>query len=320
MAVSCAAKFAPRCHGTLYPRSINAARSLIGRSSAGYRAGRPHRISALEPAILRLIQAIDLETRVTSPTPDRTLRARVLAGETLFGLFLDLGSPLSAEICARAGYDWLVVDLEHGAATEADLVGLLQSVEVGGSTPVVRPQSGERLRIGRALDLGAAGIVIPRLESAAEVREAVSFLRYPPAGVRGVALRTRGAGLGTVPHAEIGRVDERILGIVQIESVGALGEADAIAATDGVDVLFVGPADLSHSLGVPGRFDDKTYLAALQTVVDACAAHGKAAGILVYDLAVVPRHLELGFRFVGIGADGALVASGARAALEAVRG
>ena len=217
---------------------------------------------------------------------------------------------MSAEICARAAYDWLVVDLEHGAGTEAGLVGLLQSVEIGGSTAVVRPQSGERLRIGRALDLGAAGIVIPRLESAAEAREAVSYLRYPPAGVRGVALRTRGAGMGTVAHGEVGQIDERILGIVQIESVGALREADEIAAIDGVDVLFVGPADLTHSLGVPGRFDDETYLAALKTVVDACAAHGKAAGILIYDLGVVPGLLELGYRFVGIGADGALVASG----------
>jgi 2-dehydro-3-deoxyglucarate aldolase/4-hydroxy-2-oxoheptanedioate aldolase len=261
-----------------------------------------------------------METRVSGPSPERTLRARVLAGETLFGLFLDLGSPFSAEICARAGYDWLVVDLEHGAGTEAGLVGLLQSVEVGGSTAVVRPQSGERLRIGRALDLGAAGIVIPRLESAAEAREAVSFLRYPPAGVRGVALRTRGAGMGSVAHGEVNQINERILGIVQIESVGALREADQIAAIDGVDVLFVGPADLTHSLGVPGRFDDETYLNALKAVVDACAAHGKAAGILVYDLGVVPGLLELGYRFVGIGADGALVAGGARAALAAVRG
>jgi 2-dehydro-3-deoxyglucarate aldolase/4-hydroxy-2-oxoheptanedioate aldolase len=261
-----------------------------------------------------------METRVSGPSPERTLRARVLAGETLFGLFLDLGSPFSAEICARAGYDWLVVDLEHGAGTEAGLVGLLQSVEVGGSTAVVRPQSGERLRIGRALDLGAAGIVIPRLESAAEAREAVSFLRYPPAGVRGVALRTRGAGMGSVAHGEVNQINERILGIVQIESVRALREADQIAAIDGVDVLFVGPADLTHSLGVPGRFDDETYLNALKAVVDACAAHGKAAGILVYDLGVVPDLLELGYRFVGIGADGALIAGGARAALAAVRG
>ena len=116
------------------------------------------------------------------------------------------------------------------------------------------------------------------------------------------------------------QINDRIVGIVQIESAGALEEADAIAATDGVDVLFVGPADLSHSLGVPGQFGNKTYLAALETVVEACRAHGKSPGILVYDVAVVPRLLELGFRFVGIGADGALVSAGAHAALAAVEG
>src|SRR5438876_5787065 len=183
----------------------------------------------------------------------RPFRPRVLAGETLIGLFLDLGSPTSAEICAAAGYDWLLVDLEHGAATEADLLGLLHAVEVRGGTALVRPQSGERLRIGRALDAGAAGIMIPRLDSVEHAREALTFLRYPPAGVRGVAIRVRGAGLGSVGHGAVDTINERVLGIVQIESLGALREVDAIAAIDGVDVLFVGPADLTHALNVPGQ-------------------------------------------------------------------
>ena len=246
-------------------------------------------------------------------------RQRVLGGETVFGLFLDLASPFAAELCARAGYDWLLIDLEHGGATEADLLGLLQATEVGGAAALVRPQSGERLRIGRALDLGAAGIMVPRLESAEEAAEAVTYLRYPPAGVRGVALRARGAGLGYVAHADVAGVHERIVGIVQIESVGALREADAIAAIDGVDVLFVGPADLTHSLGIPGQFGSARYREALETVVAACRAHGKSPGILVYDPGVVPGLLEMGYRFVGIGADAAIVAEGAKAALAAVR-
>lgn len=249
-----------------------------------------------------------------------TLRDRVLAGEPTFGLFVDLDAPLAAEICGRAGYDWLVLDLEHGVATEADLLGLLQAVELTGSTALVRPQSAERLRIGRALDLGAAGIMVPRLSSADEAREAVSFLRYPPDGMRGVALRTRGGGMGAVPHARVSELNRRILGIVQVETPGAVREADAIAAIDGVDVLFVGPADLSHSLGIPGKFDDERYTGALRTVVEACAAHGKAAGILVYDPAIVPGLLDQGFGFVGIGGAGALLAEGASSALAAVRG
>jgi 4-hydroxy-2-oxoheptanedioate aldolase len=251
---------------------------------------------------------------------DRSFRDRALAGETLFGLFLDLASPASAELCASLGYDWLLVDLEHGSATEADLLGLLHAIEVGGrAMPLVRPQSGERIRIGRALDLGAGGIMVPRLDSADEAREAVTFLRYPPAGIRGVATRVRGAGLGVVSHADVQRLNDRVLGIIQIESVGGLRDADAIAAIDGVDVLFVGPADLSHSLGIPGRFDAPEYQAALEQVVEACRAHGKAAGIPVYDTAVVPRHLDLGFTFIGIGADGAFVADGATRFLSSVR-
>jgi 2-dehydro-3-deoxyglucarate aldolase/4-hydroxy-2-oxoheptanedioate aldolase len=252
---------------------------------------------------------------------DRSFRDRVLAGETLFGLWLDLSSPASAELCALAGYDWLMIDLEHGAGTEADLLGMFHAVAAagGGSAALVRPQSGERIRVGRALDLGAAGIMVPRLESADEAREAVTYLRYPPGGIRGVATRVRGAGLGSVAHGDVRRLNDRVVGIIQIESVGGLRDADEIAAIDGVDVLFVGPADLSHSLGIPGRFDDPAYTAALDRVVAACRAHGKAAGILVYDAAVVPPLLERGFTFVGVGADAALVADGAKRLLAAVR-
>ena len=145
--------------------------------------------------------------------------------------------------------------------------------------PIVRPPSAERLRVGRALDLGAAGVMLPQLQSAAEVRQAVAYLRYPPVGARGLALRTRGADMGALGHADVARVvNERVVGIVQIESRGALAAADEFAAMDEVDVLFVGPADLSHALGVPGRFDDDAYVAALRTVAEACERHGKAAG------------------------------------------
>jgi 4-hydroxy-2-oxoheptanedioate aldolase len=259
-----------------------------------------------------------MENRMPAESTDQ-FRRRVLGGETLFGLFLDLVSPASAELCGRAGYDWLLVDLEHGAGTEADLPSMLMAIESTGAAAMVRTQSGERIRIGRALDQGATGIMVPRMQSAEEVREAVTYLRYPLVGMRGVALRTRGAGLGTVAHADVGQINDRIVGIVQIESAGALAEADAIAATDGVDVLFVGPADLSHSLGVPGEFGSKKFLAAIETVLDACRAHGKSPGVLLYDLAVISRYLERGFRFVGIGADAALVSAGAHAALAAFR-
>ena len=246
------------------------------------------------------------------------LRARIRAGETLIGVFSDLASPLAAELCGKAGFDWIILDLEHGAATEADLLALLYAVETTPMAPLVRPQSSERLRIGRALDLGAAGIMLPQLQSIDEVRTAVGYLRYPPTGQRGVALRTRGARLGTIGHADVARVvNEQIVGIVQIESIGGLAAVDDIAALDEVDVLFVGPADLTHSLGIPGRFDEPAYLDALRAVVAACRTHGKAAGILIYDAAGLPPLLDLGFTFIGLGSEGAFVSAGARAMLAA---
>jgi 2-keto-3-deoxy-L-rhamnonate aldolase RhmA len=252
---------------------------------------------------------------------DHSFRDRVLARETLFGLFLDLGSAASAEICGSVGYDWLLVDLEHGSGGESDLADQFRAIEVaGGSTPVVRPQSGERIRIGRTLDLGAQGVMVPRLESADQAREAVTYLRYPPDGVRGVAIRVRGAGLGAAGHGDVRRLNERVVGIIQIESVGALRDADEIAAIDGVDILFVGPADLSHSLGIPGQFQHPEYRSALERVAAACRAHGKAAGILIYDPAVVPGLRDLGYTFIGIGADAAFVADGASRYLATVRG
>jgi 4-hydroxy-2-oxoheptanedioate aldolase len=248
------------------------------------------------------------------------LRTRIRSGETLIGVFSDLASPMAAELTGRAGFDWTVLDLEHGAATEADLLALLYAVGSTPMAPIVRVQSAERLRVGRALDLGAAGIMLPQLQSADEVRAAVRYLRYPPVGSRGIALRTRGADLGALGHADIARVvNERIVGIVQIEAPGTVADADAIAALDEVDVLFVGPADLSHNLGVPGRFDEPIYQEALRTVLAACEKHGKEAGILVYDAASFPALHEQGFRFIGLGSEGLFVSAGAKSMLAAAR-
>ena len=248
------------------------------------------------------------------------LHDRLRAGETLYGSFVGLGSPTATELIARAGFDWLIIDLEHGAGTESELLAQLHATGATATAALVRPQSGERLRIGRALDLGAHGIMVPRVDLPEQAREAVSFMRYPPDGTRGLALSTRGAGLGELRHDDVRGINRRILGVIQVESPSAVAHAAEIAAIDGVDVLFVGPTDLSHSLGVPGQFDDPRYLDALRAVTAATEAAGKAAGILLYDTAVLARHRELGFRFIGLGADGAFVASGAKAMLAAAHG
>lgn len=244
------------------------------------------------------------------------LHPRLQAGETLFGTFIGLGSPVATELLARAGFDWLILDLEHGAGTESELLASLHAMGATTTAALVRPQSGERLRIGRALDLGAHGIMVPRIDLPEQAREAVSYMRYAPDGARGLALGTRGAGLGERAHADVRAINSRVLGIIQIESRSAVDSAAEIAAIDGVDVLFVGPTDLSHALGMPGRFTDPDYLEAITSVVAAAEGAGKAAGILLRDATALGRHRDMGFRFIGLGSDGAFVADGARAVLR----
>lgn len=256
------------------------------------------------------------------PFPPRGhLRRRVLAGEPTVGAFVQLGSPVAAEILVRAGFDWLIVDLEHGNGAEADLLAQLLAIQATPTAGLVRVPSSERLRIGRTLDLGADGLMIPRIDTSEQAAEALSWMRYPPAGIRGVALPTRGAGYGTVGHADVAGLDERILGIFQVESPVAVERAADIAALDGVDVLFVGPADLSHSMGIPGRIGEPSFVAALDRVVAACRGSGKAAGILLRDAAGVPEALAQGFTFIGVGSDAMfLIGSAAASAAEARRG
>ena len=248
------------------------------------------------------------------------LHGRLAARETLYGSFAMIGAPIATEMLARAGFDWLIIDLEHGGATEAELLANLHALGATSTAALVRPPSGERLRIGRALDLGAHGIMVPRIDVPDQAREAISFMRYPPDGVRGLALSTRGAGLGGLGHGDIQAINRQLLGVIQIESRSAVEHVDAIAAIDGVDVLFVGPTDLSHSLGIPGRFDDPDFLGALERVVAASEGAGKTAGILLRDAAALPRHRDLGFRFIGIGSDGAYIRDGALAAMAGARG
>lgn len=257
----------------------------------------------------------------SAPVPGFTnLRSRILGAETLFGTFAALGSPTAAEICGRAGFDWVIIDLEHGAAHESDLLTSLYAVESTPSTALVRPRSADRLRVGRVLDLGAHGVMIPRIDLPEQAAEVISFMRYPPDGTRGLALSTRGAGLGELGHTDVRAINQQVVGIIQIESPSAVEHAAEIAAIDGVDVLFVGPADLSHSMGIPGQFDDPRFVSALERVVAAADGAGKAAGILLFNMAVLPRHVDLGFRFIGLGSDGSFVADGARTVLTLAHG
>lgn len=243
---------------------------------------------------------------------------RLRAGETLIGTFANLGSAIGGEICGSVGFDWVLVDLEHGSGSESELPGQLQAIASTPASGLVRVESHERSRVVRALDAGAAGVMAPRVDTAAQAQAVVSATRYPPAGTRGVALMNRGAAFGARPGS-FTDTDDLVLVVVQIESAEALGAAEAIAAVDGVDVLFVGPSDLSHALGCFGRFDEPAYVDGVRTVAEACRSAGKAAGVLAGSAAAAERYLSEGYRFVGVSGDSGFLRMGAATAASELR-
>lgn len=241
-----------------------------------------------------------------------TLGDRLRAGEIVVGTFLNLGSPIAAEICGKAGFDWALIDLEHGCGSEAGLLHELQALAGTGATAVVRVEGNDRARIGRALDYGAEGIMVPRVHTAEEAADFVASMWYPPQGARGVAQMNRSGGFGQRRPGGFAAANERIVGIAQIESPEAVANAAAIAAIDGVDALFVGPTDLSHAMGIPGELESDPFQSALSRVLRAAQDAGKACGILAGSAEQVAAYARQGFRLIAVGSDSVFMAASAR--------
>lgn len=244
---------------------------------------------------------------------NHVLRGRIRSRDPLVGTFLNLGSPMAAEACALSPFDFVVIDLEHGSGSESSLGAQLMAVEAHGVPAIVRVESSERIRAGRALDLGAAGAMFPRLGSPDAVAEAVRHLRYPPQGDRGVATYNRACGFGLHPE-HLDTANDDVVGVVQVETVEAVAGVEAISHIEGVDCLFVGPRDLTHALGVPGMTGSREYQEAIDRVAEAARLAGISAGILVGDPVDAQLMLARGFTFIAIGSDSTFVANGAHSA------
>jgi 4-hydroxy-2-oxoheptanedioate aldolase len=244
---------------------------------------------------------------------------RLAQGKPLLGLWQALANGYTADICARAGYDWLLFDGEHAPNTPQTLLAQLQAVTPFPPEAIARVPSGDPVCIKQYLDIGFTTLLVPMVDSAAQAAAVVSACRYPPHGIRGVASATaRATGYG-LDRAYLAEVAQRVTVIVQIESRAALDDIDAIAATDGVDALFIGPADLSASLGHlgnPGHEDVQAAISHAKARIDAAQ---KPAGIFALSPADAKSRIEEGFRFVSIGTDIGLLLTGARGLLEAVR-
>jgi len=248
--------------------------------------------------------------------PNRT-KQLLQSGKPAFGTFMALGSTLGAEQLAHAGFDWLVIDQEHGAIDAPLMQGLLQAISTTDTVPLVRVPSVQADWIGRALDAGAYGVIVPSVNTRAEAEAAVRATRYPPQGERGIGgSRTRlYGGDDYVQHA-----NEEILLIAEIEHRDGVANAAEILSVPGIDAYFIGPGDLCASLGLPHTWDPDfpEYWSALERVREAAKAAGKPGGIHS-SAPRVAKMLGLGYQFIALGFDISFVAQGAAAALDAAR-
>ena len=245
-----------------------------------------------------------------------SLKRRLQGGDRLTGCWASLCSNLAAEIMARSGYDVTLIDLEHGPGGYLDAVALMQAVNSGGSAPMIRCTSSGIADIKRALDIGPAGILVPDVRNGEHAREVVAHCRYPPGGDRGAApgfIRATGFDPGDGLAGDYERfMREAFLLAVQVESVEAVGAIDDIARTEGVDMIFVGPVDLSASLGKLGEFATDEFTRAMDHISSATLAAGKYLGGIRFADYTPRRLYRAGYHLVVSGADTVLLTRGAR--------
>lgn len=237
------------------------------------------------------------------PAPKNLFKAALRDGRPQIGLWLNTGEPLLAELAGTAGFDWLVIDAEHGPNDLRSIIGQLQALSASPAEAVVRPPMGEPWMIKRLLDAGARTLLVPMVDSAEQARALVQAVRYPPHGIRGVgAAVARASAFNTITDYADTAADEICL-LVQVETKAAVADLENIAAVEGVDGIFIGPADLSADMGYIGRIEAPEVQEVIERAIGTITASGKAAGILTFNEALNLRYIDLGARFVAVGAD-----------------
>lgn len=244
--------------------------------------------------------------------PRNAFKQAIGEGKRQVGLWSGLASPMAAEILAGAGFDWIVIDGEHGPNDITTLLPQLQAMRGGTAEPVFRVPWNDAVIIKRALDVGARTLLVPFVQNAEEARKAVAAARYPPLGIRGVSVVPRANDYGRVQnYHKNAHLDTCVL--VQIETRAALAEIEAVAAIDGVDGIFIGPSDLAADFGHLGNPKHPDVQAAIADAARRIRATGKAAGTLSNNVDDVERLFELGFNFTAAGSDVGLLARNAEA-------
>ncbi|WP_420400466.1 HpcH/HpaI aldolase family protein [Flagellimonas sp.] len=232
-----------------------------------------------------------------------SLKQRLSNGETLLGTFASLGSSITTEIIGSAAWDWILLDLEHGLGSEKDVLGQLQALSNTPIEVIVRVESSHKERIQKVLDLGAHGVMCPRIETTEQATVAIKAMRYAPLGNRGVAKMIRATSFASKFESYSTNNIKELLGIIQIETVEALDHLDDIAALEGCDVLFIGPSDLSMALGIFGQLDHPKFLKAEETIIEAAKRAGKSVGVFIVDPEDFSKYYLKGIRFFACGTD-----------------
>lgn len=235
------------------------------------------------------------------------------APRTQYGVWTCSGSALVAEICAGAGLDWMLIDMEHAPNGLESTLAQLQAVAAYPIVPVVRVPSGDAVTLKQVLDLGAQNILVPMVSSADEARAVVAATQYPPVGRRGVGNALARSGRWNRIDDYLQTAASRVSVFVQIETADGVEAAAEIAAVDGVDGVFVGPSDLAASLGLLGQQTHPDVVSAVHRTFDAVRGAGKPVGVNAFDPAVAEAYAEAGAAFVLVGADVALLARGTEA-------
>lgn len=233
-------------------------------------------------------------------------KQEIAKGNRQIGLWSSLAGNVAAEIIAHSGFDWIVIDMEHAPNDLPQVVSQLQAMATGTAFPVVRVPWNDFVVIKRVLDSGAKALVIPYVQSREEAEAAVAAIRYPPHGVRGVAGSARGSNYGREKDYLKGAADDICL-ILQVETAEAMANLEAIASVDGVDGVFIGPADLAASMGHLGDMHAAAVQDAIRGASARLAAIGKASGILTTSEEDARRYMEWGYVFVAVGIDSVIL-------------
>lgn len=252
--------------------------------------------------------------------PSNDFKAALARGDAQVGMWLGLANPYSAEVVAGAGFDWLLIDGEHAPNTVPTILAQLQAIAPYPSHPVVRVPWNDPVIVKQVLDLGVQTLLVPMVQSADEARAAVAATRYPPHGIRGVGSALARASRWNRVGEYLHRANDEMAVLVQVETRAGLDAIDAIARVEGVDGVFIGPADLAADLGYLGNSGHPDVQAAIDGAIRAIQAAGKAPGILGADEAAARRYLEAGALFVAVGVDTTLLARSAEALAARFKG